>query len=156
MTNPSSFPWVNYKMFPTAGVESTPIPVFGSDSSTCVLSSINVCNTSLTDIYVYFYILRVDVGNFFFKYNHLINQNTSQDILNVTTLNGFGVPYTSELTLESGDLLYAYTDSSSSTCDISISYSELLESALFLTSLQKEKRENQKEKIVELLKERKG
>lgn len=112
----------------TAGIDSTPTIVFGSDLSTCVLGSIFACNTSLTDISVYFYILRVDVGNAFFKFNHFISQNTNQDLLNLTTIRGIPAASDSELILQSGDLLYAYSDSVSSTFDCLISYAELLES----------------------------
>ncbi len=112
----------------TAGIDSTPTIVFGSDSFTSVLVSANVCNTSLNDISVFFYILRVDVGNAFFKYNHFISQNTSQDILNLTTIRSLPAPSPSELILQSGDILYAYSDSVSNTFDCLISYAELLES----------------------------
>jgi hypothetical protein len=128
MTVPSSFPWVNYKMTLTANVNSTPTIVFGSDTHTCVLNNINVCNTSSNDILVYFYVLRIDVGNAFFKFSQFISKNTSQDLLNITTISGVPSPSTSELTLESGDILYGYSNALHNTFDCLISFAELLES----------------------------
>ena len=128
MTVPSSYPWVNYNMTLTANIDSSPVIVFGSDTHSCVLNNINVCNTSPNDISVFFYVLRLDVGNAFFKFNHFISQNTSQDLLNLTTVNGLPAPSSSELTLQSGDILYAYSNSAINTFDCLISFSELLES----------------------------
>jgi hypothetical protein len=128
MTVPSSFPWVNYKMMPTANIDSTPTIVFVNETYTCVLNNMNVCNTSLNDISVYFYVLRIDVRNFFFKYNHFISKNTSQDLLNITTIGATPAPSTSELTLESGDILYGYSNAIHNKFDCLISYAELLES----------------------------
>lgn len=128
MAVPSSFPWVNYKMTPTANVDSTPTIVFGSDTYTCILNNINVCNTSINDISVYFYILRIDVGPGFFKFNHLISKNTSQDLLNITTIGALPTSSSSGLTLVSGDILFAYSNAVHNTFDCQISYAELLES----------------------------
>lgn len=129
MTVPSSFPWVNYKMTLTANISSTPTIVFGSDTHTNILTNINVCNTSANDISLYFYILRVDVGTGFFRFNHFVSKNTAQDLLNITTISGVPAPSTSELTMESGDILFAYSNAVNNKFDCLISYAELLESS---------------------------
>jgi hypothetical protein len=129
MTTPSSFPWVNYKSIYVSGVRSTPTIIIGTDTYVNIVKNINVCNTSKEDIFVNFYLLRVDQANSFSKFNHLINKNTSQDILNITTINGVPAPSSSELTIMPGDILYGYTDSFDHTFDGQISYCELLESS---------------------------
>jgi hypothetical protein len=129
MAAPSSYPWVIYDSIITIGVESTPTIVFNSNPYTCVLISVLLCNTSANDIFVNFYTNRGDVGNGFVKYNYLISQNTNQDILNTTTINGLPMSSSSESIVRIGDILYAYSDSFSNTFDCMISYAQLLESS---------------------------
>jgi hypothetical protein len=134
---PTSLPWVNFESAYVNGVESTPTIMVGTDQYVYVVVSINVCNTSLNDIFVNYYILRVDDGPSNFKYNHLVDANTSQDILNVTMINGVPTTYESIIILMPGDVLYGYSDAVGHKFDCQISYCVLLESAEVLSKMHK-------------------
>jgi hypothetical protein len=126
MTTPASFPWVQFLITPTSSIDTTPTLIFGS-TNTCIIDSIWVCNTSPVDIYVTIYILRVDVGNFYFRNNHLITSQSSQDLLNTSIINGVPLYAPSTMILQSTDILHAYTENPGSTFDCSVSYRQLLE-----------------------------
>lgn len=128
MTTPTSFPWVQFLITPTSSIEMTPTLIFGSEN-TCVIDSIWVCNTSPNDIYVTIYILRIDVGNFYFRNNHLIISQSSQDLLNTSIVNGIPLYAPSTMILQSTDILHAYTETPGSTFDCFVSHRQLLEEA---------------------------
>ena len=116
--DPFSYPWVNFLMTPTIGIESTPTLIFGSEHNS-VIDSIILCNTSQNDIYVDIYSLTernlIAKNNYVFKKIFL-------------PINGyFQFGKDSSLQMEAGDLFYANSDFSSNTFDCLVSHRALIE-----------------------------
>lgn len=108
-------PWVNFKLYTTAQVGSTPTLVFGSQQA-CIIDEVQITNTIQEKILVDITILREDGINYFFLKQQPINV---YGIVNV--LKG------SVLYLEPGDLLYANSDFSGNLFDCLVSYRQLNE-----------------------------
>jgi hypothetical protein len=106
-------------MKPTLNIASTPTLIFGSEH-TCILDGLVLANQTDSTIIVSLYILREVVQNnateFSLANKIILQPNERTDILDAATL-----------TLESGDLLYAYSDFSGNTFNSFVSYRELTE-----------------------------
>lgn len=115
----ATFPFVNFKMLPTANINSTPTIIFGNDQYTCVLDGIILASVTNNVILVTLYVAReVTIGTETdFILANQISLNPSERI-NVLS---------DSFTLESGDLLYAYSDFSGNIFNSFISYRELTE-----------------------------
>lgn len=116
----AGYPFVVFKMWPTANINSTPTLIFGNDQNGCILDGILVSNITDNVIILKFYILREveeeTATEFVVANNVVINANDRIDILKDSTL-----------TLEIGDTLYAYSDFSGNLFNTFISYRSLTE-----------------------------
>lgn len=114
----NTYPFVVPRMWPVMNIDSTPTIIFGNDQTTCILDSIIISNLTSNQILVSLYIAReITIGtesDFIFGNSIPINPNDRIDILKGSTI-----------TLELGDLLYAYSDFSGNTFNTFISYREL-------------------------------
>lgn len=126
LTTPTSYPWVNFLPQNTSSIMNDPELIFGS-VNTCIIDSIWICNTSTKDIFITIYKLVIDVGNFYFRNNHLVNSQSSQDVLNTSIINSVPVYAPSTMILQSTELLHAYTTTAASTFDCVVSYRQLLQ-----------------------------
>lgn len=118
-TPPSSYPWVNFKLYPTSSVDSSPVLVLGTEQSV-MMDSIRLTNTCGSPLLADVYLLREveSVGQAFF----IARQFSLQADSALELLDG------SVLYLEAGDTLWANSDFSGNTYDCLISYRQLLES----------------------------
>ena len=109
-----------FKMTPTRHVGSTPTLIFGNDVYTCLIDEIILANVTDGTILVTLSIAReVTIGtetDFIFRKQVIIQPNDS-----------FSFPFNRGLTLEAGDLLYAFSDYSSNLFNTFVSYHELTE-----------------------------
>lgn len=112
-------PFVNFKQYITQDINNTPTLIFGSEFN-CILDSIILSNKTNSKIIASLYILReVDkdkATECTLANKIVIEPNSLLDILESATL-----------TLEAGDLLYAYSDFSENVFNSFISYRELIE-----------------------------
>ena len=101
MASPYQYPWVRFLKVPTQGVDSTPLALYTAPVTTLV-DVIRVCNTTSVDIYVNFYLLSVRSAitiKSFLENNFLVPRFASASILT-------GYPQT----MQTGDILYGYSD----------------------------------------------
>jgi len=125
-TVPTSYPWVNFLSYNTSSIMEDPTLIVGS-TNTYIVDSIWICNTSTNDIFITIYKLVIDVGNFYFRNNHLVSSQSSQDVLNTSIVNNIPLYAPSTMILLSTELLHAYTNTPDSTFDCTVSYRQLLE-----------------------------
>jgi len=115
----SAYPFVNFKMQPTLNISSTPELIFGSQY-TSILDSIVLANQTDGNIIVSLYILREVVQDnateFTLANKIILSPKERLDLLDAATL-----------TLEAGDLLYAFSDFSGNLFNSFVSYRELTE-----------------------------
>jgi hypothetical protein len=107
-------------MEPTNEISSTPMLIFGNDQNVCLLDSIFLTNLTDNPIEVTLSLSReVEIGT-----------ETDFVIVNEMSLDAKGridVLQNTSLTLQPGDLLYAYSDFSENVFNAFISYRELTE-----------------------------
>lgn len=111
---------VNWKMSPTANINSTPTLVFGNDQHTCIVDGIILSNLTDAIILVSLSVAReieIGVETTFVLAQQLPLQPFERidALLNMT------------LTLEPGDLLYANSDYAGNSFNIFVNYRELTE-----------------------------
>jgi hypothetical protein len=116
---PTSYPWVNFKLYPTSAVDSSPVLVFGTEQSV-MIDSMRLTNTSANPLLADVFILREisSTGQIFY-----IARQFSLAAASALELLDSSVLY-----LESGDTLWGNSDFSGNTYDCLISYRQLLES----------------------------
>ncbi len=116
---PSSYPWVNFKLYPTSSVDSSPVLVFGTENAV-MIDSLRLTNTSANPLLADVFILR-EVGstgqNFYIAKQFSLPAASALELLDGSVLY-----------LESGDTLWGNSDFSGNTYDCLISYRQLLES----------------------------
>lgn len=116
----STTPFVNFKMLPTLKIGSTPTIIFGSDQCTCLIDGIVLANLTPSAIIVTVYVSREITSGAETKIvfaNHVsIQSNDRVDLL----LN-------CSLTLQPGDLLYAFSNYSYNIFNTFVSYRELVQ-----------------------------
>jgi hypothetical protein len=127
MASPTSFPWVNFRGEPISSISTTPTLIIGS-VNTCIFDSIWICNTSNQDITITSYTLVIDqYPPIYFRNSHPITNNSSQDILNTSIVNGIPLYAPSTIILNPTDLFYIYSNESGTTFDCTFSGRKLLE-----------------------------
>ena len=111
--------FVNFKMQPTLNISSTPELVFGSEC-TAILDGLILAsqsdNTMVASLYILREVSKDKATEFTLANKVVLNPHQQLDILDNATL-----------TLEAGDLLYAYSDFSGNLFNTFISYRELTE-----------------------------
>jgi hypothetical protein len=116
----ATYPFVNFKMLPTKDISSTPMLIFGNDQYTCLLDRILLSNLTNNQINVTLYIAReVVIGtetDFILANQVSIEANDRIDIIQ-----------NASLTLQPGDLLYAFSDFAANVFNAFVSYRELTE-----------------------------
>jgi hypothetical protein len=120
LATPTQYPWIVPFNVPSQGVDSTPLLVCGASITTFV-DSIYVCNTTSNDIFVNFYTLceRSMVVTTTYRVNKfIVPRFASAEILTESCL-----------TLQTGDLLYGFSDYSGNLFDCTVSGRQLLEAA---------------------------
>ncbi len=119
LTPPSSYPWVNFKLYPTSSVDSSPVLVFGTENAV-MIDSLRLTNTSVNPLLADVFILR-EVGstgqNFYIAKQFSLPAASALELLDGSVLY-----------LESGDTLWGNSDFSGNRFDSLISYRQLLES----------------------------
>jgi hypothetical protein len=116
---PSAYPWVNFKLAVTIGIDSTPVLVFGLQQS-AMIDSIRLTNTCGNPLLADVYILREVEGvatSSFIAYRFSLQAASALELLDGSVL----YP-------EAGDTLWANSDFSGNRFDSLISYRQLLES----------------------------
>ena len=116
---PTSYPWVNFKLYPTSAVDSSPVLVFGTENAV-MIDSMRLTNTCGSPLLADVFILREisSTGQIFY-----IARRFSLAAASALELLDGSVLY-----LESGDTLWGNSDFSGNTYDCLISYRQLLES----------------------------
>jgi hypothetical protein len=116
-----AYPFVNFKMWPTKNIGSTSTIIFGNDAFPCLIDGVVLANVTNNPIVVTLEIAReITIGEesyFTFGSQIAIGAFERVDVL-----------FNSSLTLQAGDLLYAYSDYSSNIFNSFVSYRELAES----------------------------
>jgi hypothetical protein len=116
----STTPFVNFKMHPTLKVGSTPTIILGSDQYTCLIDGIVLANLTPNAIIITVYVAREIIegkeSNIVFANHVSIQANDRVDLL----LN-------CSLTLQPGDLLYAFSNYSNNIFNTFVSYRELVQ-----------------------------
>ena len=115
------YPFVNFRMTPTLNVGSTPTLIFGSQN-TCAIEGIVLANQTESPITVSVYVLRESHPTPGAPTEYLFANKVSIEALDrIDILLGLA------LTLEATDLLFAYSDFSSTIFNTFVSYRELTE-----------------------------
>lgn len=113
-------PFVNWKMLPTANINSTPTLIFGNDQHTCLVDGVILSNLVSNVILVTLSVIReIEVGvetSFVLASQLSLNPNEKPESL-----------LEMSLTLEPGDLLYANSDYSGNLFNTFVTYREFLE-----------------------------
>ena len=110
-------PYVNFLSNPVLNIGSTPTIILGSEHA-CIIDSILLTNVTSNNINVSLYILREvdDIGVQF-----------PLPTINIASLAYTDVLYNTTLTIQAGDILYAYSDFSSNLFNSCVSYRQLVE-----------------------------
>jgi len=118
-TPPTSYPWVNFKLAVTIGIDSTPVLMFGLQQS-AMIDSIRLTNTCGNPLLADVYILREVEGvatSSFIAYRFSLQAASALELLDGSVL----YP-------EAGDTIWGNSDFSGNRFDSLISYRQLLES----------------------------
>ena len=116
---PSSYPWVNFKLAVTIGIDSTPVLMLGLEQS-AMIDSIRLTNTCGSPLLADVYILREVEGvgqTSFISYRFSLQAASALELLDGSVL----YP-------EAGDTIWGNSDFSGNRFDSLISYRQLLES----------------------------
>lgn len=120
MASPYQYPWVNFNLYPTSSIDSTPAIAFPA-SYNSIVDSIFICNTTKHDALVSLYILSERVPPTAVE-TYFVNRYLVPKWENVELMKG------SVMNLQAGDLLYAFSDNTIHEFDCLVSYRQLLES----------------------------
>jgi hypothetical protein len=118
-TPPSSYPWVDYELAVTNGIDSTPVMVLGLEQL-AMIDSIRITNTCGSPLLADVYLLREIEG--VAKVSFVAYRFSLQTASALELLEG------SVLYPKAGDTFWANSDFSGNTYDSLISYRQLLES----------------------------
>jgi hypothetical protein len=119
LPSPYQYPWVNFNLTPTSGIDSTNTLVFGSPNH-CIVDSIFVCNTTDQEIFIDVTVLAERVVDepttTYIVKNYLLRKSEGVELIKESVIN-----------MEAGDLMYAKSDFADNTFDCMVSHRQLLE-----------------------------